>query len=344
MCIANRLKLLSYLLILSILSACRGGNLPNPSTVTQPGRRTVTFAWIPKALDNPVFEVGRAGAVARAIELSASGPVQVEVLYVGSVASDAAEQVRVVEDVIARGVDGIAISCNDPTACIEPINRAVDAGIPVMTWDADSPNSKRFTYFGLDNVEAGRTGANLLVNAMGPSGRVAVLTGVPGAFNLEERIRGFRQGIAAYPEIEIIATVVTNDDINLGVQAVEETMQAYPDLDGWYFAGMWPLFADRGSMPLWEAAALHRGMKTVAFDALPVELELLRDGYLSALIDQKNWGWGYDTIKILYEVVVNDIQYPAFSNSGFNIITQNNVDVMLKMWQTNDFNLPLPPP
>ncbi len=121
MCIANRLKLLSYLLILSILSACRGGNLPNPSTVTQPGRRTVTFAWIPKALDNPVFEVGRAGAVARAIELSASGPVQVEVLYVGSVASDAAEQVRVVEDVIARGVDGIAISCNDPTACIEPI-------------------------------------------------------------------------------------------------------------------------------------------------------------------------------------------------------------------------------
>ena len=304
----------------------------------------MTFAWIPKALDNPVFEVGRAGAVERAAELSAAGPVQVEVLYVGSVASDAAEQVRVVEDVIARGVDGIAISCNDPTACIDPINRAVEAGIPVMTWDADSPNSKRFTYFGLDNVEAGRVGAELLIKAMGPRGRVAVLTGVPGAFNLEERIRGFRQGIAAYPEIEIVTTVVTNDDINLGVQAVEETMQAYPELDGWYFAGMWPLFAARGSMPLWEAAALHENMKTVAFDALPVELELLRDGYLSALIDQKNWGWGYEPIGLLYEVVVNGKQYPPFTNSGFNIITKNNVDVMLKMWQTNDFTMPLPPP
>ena len=335
----------AFFILLWALAACQSTQLsPRRTPTPTPQRRKLVIAWIPKALDNPVFEVGRLGAQRRALELTYSGPIDVEVLYVGSVASDAAEQVRVVEDVIARRVDGIAISCNDPTACIDPINRAVDAGIPVMCWDADSPQSKRFTYFGLDNIDAGRAAAELLVKAMGTRGKIAILTGVPGAFNLEERIRGFRLGIAAYPDIQVVTTVVTNDDINLGVQVLEETMQAYPDLDGWFFAGMWPLFAERGSMPLWEDASLRRSMKTVAFDALPVELEMLRDGYLVGLIDQKNWGWGYDTIQIMYDTIVNGKNYSSFTNSGFNIITRNNVDAMLRMWETNDFNLPLPPP
>ena len=102
-------------------------------------QQTLTIAWIPKALDNPVFELGRQGAVQKAAELSASGPVQVKILYVGSVSSEAAEQVRVMDDVISSGVDAIAISCIDPTACIDPINKAVAAGIPVMTWDSEFP-------------------------------------------------------------------------------------------------------------------------------------------------------------------------------------------------------------
>lgn len=339
------LKILAFSFLI-ILAACQppAARFSAKPSVKPTTRDTLTIAWIPKALDNPVFEIGRQGALQKAAELSTSGPVQVEVLYVGSVASDAAEQMRVVEDVIAREVDAIAISCNDPTACIDPINRAVLAGIPVMTWDADSPQSLRFTYMGLDNIEAGEAAAKLLIQAMGPKGNVAVLTGVPGAFNLDERIQGFRQGIAAYPEIQIVTTVITNDDINMGVQALEETMQAYPNLDGWFFAGMWPLFAERGSMPLWENAALNRNMKTVAFDALPVECELLRDGYLSGLIDQKNWSWGYDTIQIVYDHVVKGKEFPPFVNSGFNIITSKNVDAMLSAWETNDFNQALPDP
>jgi ribose transport system substrate-binding protein len=326
------------LLLFLLLTACQ--TAPGQST----SHSTLTIAWIPKALNNPVFEVGRQGAIRKAAELTAAGPLDIEVLYVGSVASDGAEQARVVDDVIARGVDAIAISCDDPTACIDPINRAVDAGIPVMTWDADSPQSKRFTYLGLDNRKAGHAGAELLVKAMGTQGNIAVLTGVPGALNLEERILGFREELAKYPGIHIIATVVTNDDINLGVQAVEDTMQANPNIKGWYFAGMWPLFSERGSMPLWEHAALKGGMKTVAFDALPVELELLRDGYLSGLIDQKNWFWGYQTIQIVYDHVVNHQAFPSFSDLGYNIITRNNVDAMIQAWNANDFTQPLPPP
>ncbi|MGA9348893.1 MAG: sugar-binding protein, partial [Anaerolineae bacterium] len=249
-----------------------------PPTATPPPKaEKLTIAWIPKALNNPVFEIGRDGAFKKAEELTAAG-AEVEVLYVGSVASDAAEQARVVEDVIAKGVNAIGISCNDPTACEDPINKAVAAGIPVMAWDSDSPDSQRFTYLGVDNYQGGKAAADLLVRFMGEEGKVAMLTGVPGAFNLEERIRGFQDGIAPYPGIEIVATVYCNDDINLGVQVIEETMQAHPDLDGWFLVGLWPLFAERGSMPLWEDAALNKGLVTIAFDTLPVELEFLQDG------------------------------------------------------------------
>jgi ribose transport system substrate-binding protein len=308
-----------------------------------PGSK-ITIAWIPKALNNPVFELGRTGALQKAKELSAAGPYQVEVDYVGSVASDAAEQARVVEDVIAKGVDAIGISCNDPTGCEDPIKKALAAGIDVMTWDSDSPESGRFTYLGVDNYEGGKAAAALLVKAMGTKGKVALLTGVPGAFNLEERIRGFKDGVKDYPDIQIVATVACNDDINQGVQVVEDTMKANPDLSGWFFVGLWPLFAERGSMKQWEAAAKAGTLKTISFDTLPVELGFVKDGYVQGLVGQKYWGWGYDTVQMIYDKIVNGKTYDSFTNSGMDLVTVKNVDAMATAWDTMDFTKPLPPP
>ncbi|NPA92003.1 MAG: sugar ABC transporter substrate-binding protein [Chloroflexi bacterium] len=320
------------------------GSGPRSEPPAVGGPRTLTIAWIPKAMNNPIFELGYKGAVKRAAELSGHGGPDVQVLYVAPVAADAAEQVRIMEDVIVRGVDAIAISCIDPVACKYPIDKAVKAGIPVMTWDSDSPQSLRFTSWGIDNYRAGQVAAYLLVRAMGGRGKVALLTGVPGAYNLEERIRGFRSLTSVFPDIEIVAVAVSNEDINLGVQVVEETMLAHPDLNGWFFVGMWPLFAERGAMPLWESAAQSGRLKTVAFDTLPVELELLRDGYLSGLVGQKYWGWGYETVRIIYEHVVLGKQFPPFLDSGMDVVTRSNVDAMIRAWKTHDFSRPLPNP
>ena len=305
---------------------------------------TITIAWIPKALNNPVFEVGRVGALKKAEELTAKGPYKVEIFYVASVASDIAEQARVVEDVIAKGVDAIGISCNEPTGCVDPIAKAIKAGVEVMTWDSDSPKSGRFTYLGVDNFEGGKAAADLLVRAMGTKGKVALLTGVPGAFNLEERIRGFKDGVKKYPGIQIVKTVACNDDINQGVQVVEETMQANPDLNGWFFVGLWPLFAKPGSMKAWESAAKSGKLKTISFDTLPVELVYLKDGYLSGLVGQKYWGWGYDTVQMIYDKIVNGKTFGSFTNSGMDLVTAKNVDAMAMMWAATDFTRKLPSP
>lgn len=330
--------LLGLLLLLVLLPTCQSSPPP-------PDTETLTIAWVPKSLGNPVFDLGWRGAEARAQELSAAGPIPVELLVVGPASADAVEQARLIDDLIARGVDGIAVSCNDPTACADPIDRAAAAGIPVMTWDSDSPDSQRFTFLSIDNYAGGQRAADLLAEAIGGVGEVAILTGVPGALNLEERVEGFRDRLAStYPHVEIVRVVASHEDITVGVQGVEETMQAHPQLAGWFFAGMWPLFADRGSMPLWESAARQGTLKTVAFDALPLELELLRDGYLEALIGQKYWRWGYDSVDIVYNHVLYGNEYPAVIDTGLDVVTRNNVEVMAEMWATNDFSQPLPAP
>ncbi len=333
------LFLLCVLVVTPIVSASDTTPVSAPAVAQDD---TLTIAWIPKALNNPVFELGRDGCMAAAAELSASTGKTVECLYMGSVNSDMAEQARVIEDAIAQGVDAIGVSCNDPDGCIDPINAAVDAGIPVMTWDSDSPESNRLTYLGVDNYTGGMAAANILIREMGTSGKVAVLTGVPGAFNLEERIRGFKDGIAG-TDIEIVATVACNDDINLGVQVVEETMLANPDLNGWFFVGLWPVFAGQGAMPLFEEAVMNNGMKAVAFDTLPVELEWLQDGLLHGLVGQKYWGWGYDTMYMLVDHLLSGKTYPSWTDSGMDIVSINNVEAMAAAWANSDFTKPLPP-
>ncbi|HMM27145.1 MAG TPA: sugar-binding protein [Aggregatilineaceae bacterium] len=336
----NGLRLITVLtLAVMALSPLVGSGVSAPVKAQDD---TFTIAWIPKALNNPVFELGRDGCMAAAAQLGAEVGQTVECLYMGSVNSDMAEQARIIEDAISQGVDAIGVSCNDPDGCVDPINAAIAAGIPTMTWDSDSPDSGRFTYLGVDNYTGGWAAGELLVKAMGEEGKVALLTGVPGAFNLEERIRGFKDYVAQYPGIEIVATVACNDDINLGVQVVEETMLANPDLNGWFFVGLWPVFAGRGAMPQFEQAVLNNNMKAVAFDTLPVELEWVQDGLLHGLVGQKYWGWGYDTVFMALNHATNLYPYPDWTDSGMDIVTINNVDAMAEAWATSDFTQPLP--
>lgn len=329
----QHLQILSLLVIALLLVACAA---PKSSSQARQSDK-LTIAWVSKSLGNPVFEMGEKGAQQKVREINAQGGTQVELLVLGPVSADAAEQARLIDDLIARGVDGIAVSCNEPTACIEPINRATEAGIAVMTWDSDSPNSKRFSFLSIDNYESGRIAADLLGQALDGSGKVAVISGVPGALNLDQRVEGFRDRLAeAYPQMEIVRVFASNEDINLGVQGVEDTMQAYPDLRGWFFAGMWPLFADRGSMPLWEAASRNGTIKTIAFDALPVELELLQEGYIEALIGQKYWDWGYRSVEMVYDHITQGTRYESFIDMGVDIVTRENVQSIQEAWKLHD--------
>ena len=277
-------------------------------------------SYIPKALNNPVFDLSKKGAE------DAGAQLGFEVTWDGPVKSDAAEQVRVMEDVIARQVDAIAVSCNDPATLAPVIDKAVDKGIPVITWDADAPDSKRVFNYGVDQYNNGWKGGNMLASFMEEKGTVAYLTGVPGAFNLEERIRGFKDAIAQYPDMEIVASDACMDDIAKAVEQVEARLRAMPDLGGYFFIGMWPLFADPNSLPT-MIKAHEAGTKIVSVDNLRDALVYLREDYLDGLIGYSWYGYGYQSAKALFALL-----------SGFYFaenydLTAENIDAEMALWE-----------
>ena len=168
--------------------------------------------------------------------------------WVGPTTSDAGQQVTVIEGLIEKQVDGILISCNDADALKDVIDRAVDAGIVVGCFDSDSPESKRAFYCGTDNYAVGKLAAEEMMKILPDGGKVAILTGVLGAPNLEERIRGFKETVEG-SNIEVMPVQTGNDDVQTSVDVVGQYTAANPDLAAWFFVGGWPYFADPDALP-----------------------------------------------------------------------------------------------
>ena len=310
----------AVIMLCCVLSAC---------TKKQEERKMV-FAFVPKLLDNPVFQLAWQGAQAGATDL---GKGKVEVQRFAPVKSDAVEQAQIIESLIERKVDGIAISVNDADALQPTIDKAMDAGIPVVTFDSDAPKSKRISYYGTNNPASGRTMGENLVKYMGKKGKIAILMGTPGAPNLEERKNALLDYLKDYPDIKVVATEFCYDDVNKGVSAMEAVMQAHPDLKGWVLAGSWAIFTPA---PGPFSAKKPGDLTVVAFDALPEELEYVRQGYVQVLLGQKLWGWGYESVRSL--MAIKEGKTPqTIIDSGLDIVTKDNVEEYAQKWKTGKF-------
>jgi len=295
----------------------------------QEEKKTV-FAFVPKLLDNPVFQLAWQGAQAGARDL---GKGRVEVQRFAPVKSDAVEQAQIIESLIERKVDGIAISVNDADALQPSIDKAMDAGIPVVTFDSDAPKSRRISYYGTNNSASGKMMGENLVKYMGKKGKIAILMGTPGAPNLEERKNGLIEFLKDYPDIKVVATEFCYDDVNKGVSVMEAVMQAHPDLTGWILAGAWAIFTPS---PGPFAARKPGDLTVVAFDALPEELEYVRQGYVQVLLGQKLWGWGYESVRSL--LAIKDGKNPqVIIDSGLDVVTKENVEEYAQKWKTGKF-------
>jgi len=279
-----------------------------------------TFAFIPKALNNPVFEITRQGADDKATEL---GNVTLE--WVGPATTDAAAQSQIIDDLVTRGVDGIVLSANEATALDPAIGRAVDAGIPVFTWDSDAPESKRLTNIAIDQEAAGKLAGELLAAALPEGGEVAVLTGTPGALNLEQRLAGFEAGIASNPDLEIIAVDPNFDDVQRAVEIVEQRINASPNLAGYHFVGMWPFFADLASMPNLQQFVADGGYVN-SLDSLEGALNAVDQGYANELVGYSWWGFGQTGVQAMYDLL-NDCVTPADPiYTELFVVDESNID------------------
>jgi ribose transport system substrate-binding protein len=279
----------------------------------------VTIAMVPKALDNPVFTTSRIAAEEKAKELG------VELIWTASQKADAAEQVAVIESLIQKKVDAIGISVNDPTALKDVIDKAVEAGIVVSTWDSDSPESKRLFYLGTDNYGGGFKCGEIMKDLLPDGGKVAVLTGVIGAFNLEERIRGFKDATKD-TKIEVVDILAGEDDINKSVEVVNQYTLANKDkFDAWFFDGGWPLFVPIDTLgPVKDFPG-----KVISFDTFPPMLLFVKEGVVDVLVGQDFAKMGAGSVEMLYKVVTESAEYPEINDSGQEIVDASNIDATI---------------
>ncbi len=301
------------LLAIFLLSAC---------SHSPPAPHKFRFAFIPKALHIPVFAYARTGAERAARELGG-----IEILWRGAETTDEIRQKEILESFIAQRVDGIAISCLNGDLLTDAIDRAVDAGIPVVTWDSDAPKSKRQAFYGVNDVEAGRALGDGLARLLGEHGRVAIITSL-GADNLQKRLDGAREALGHYPDMHIVEVFDVRDDAVRVAEVIASATQRYPDLDGWLSVGGWPVFVRNALDPVDSTRT-----KVVAFDTIPPAPDLLRAGKVQLLVGQKYFGWGEESVRLLKRLSSGASAGEVYHYSGIDVVTRDNLDAYLQQWQ-----------
>lgn len=286
------------------------------------------FVIVPKAMNNPFFDFARDGCLKRAKERG-----NIECIYKGPVEHEPATQAQIIQDFVTQKVDGLAISVADVAAMTKSIEAATAAGIPVITFDADAPGSKRIAYIGTNNKEFGVALGKQLLKMRPDGGKYAMVSGGPGAKNLAERVDGVREALKGSKWAEVAGSpTFCNDDPALAVQQMTDMRTATPDLAAIVPIGGWPMFAPEGfkAFASRNKKDIDSGKFTlVVADTLKMQLELLRDGYANALVGQRPFEMGEKAMDTLLAIKKGE-KVPEIVYTGLDLVTKDNVAQMLK--------------
>jgi ribose transport system substrate-binding protein len=309
----KRVLVLMAAVAVSVMACGGGSNSDAP--------KPLRFALIPKSLDIPVFNYANQGAQREAKELG------VEVIYRGPERADELKQKEVLESFITQKVDGIAISVLNAEFLKSTIDKAVDAGIPVVTWDSDAPTSKRIAFYGVDDFKAGQIMGEEAGKLLNGKGTVAFLTSL-GANNLQRRLEGVQDSLKKYPGIKVVDTFDIKEDSVRCTELIATGTLRYPDLGAWISVGGWPVFTQAALAPVDPAKT-----KFITFDTVEAAPALIRAGKVQIAIGQKYFGWGSESIKLLNDIVHGKMPSEKIIDSGVDVVTAANLDDYLALFK-----------
>jgi ribose transport system substrate-binding protein len=318
---------------LSLLAAACGGSQPAPTsqTTAKPGLK---IAMIAKSSTNPVFLSARTGAEAAAKELSQKHNVPVEIVWLTPPSEDGQVQAQRLAQAVNEGATAALISCSDAGKVTGAINDAVARGVPVMTFDSDAPDSKRFAFYGVDDIKTGQAVMDELAKQMGEKGSVAILAGNQNAPNLRKRVDGVKEAAKKYPNMKIVETFYHVETPQDAAAEVVRAQNAYPQIQGWAMIGGWPLFTQTLLTDLDP-----NKVKIVAVDALPAELPYVQKGLAPVLLAQPTYQWGYVSVNTIFEKVHLKQDVPTIMPMELVRVSKENLGTwarQLKAWGFTD--------
>jgi simple sugar transport system substrate-binding protein len=286
------------------------------------------FVFVNHVTTNPFFTPTQYGAQ------DACALLNCEFQWTGSKDSIVGEMVNATNSAISAKADGIALAVVDKSAFNEPVNKALDAGIPVVSYNADGakddPGTNRLAYIGQGLYESGfQLGQRALESGLA-SGDVVGFIATPGALNIQPRIDGASDAIKQSGKPIKFTAVGTNADVTKGLSIIDAYAQGHKNL-----AGM--LAVDAGStQAVGQVVAKYKmrdaGLKVAGgFDLVPETLNAIKQGSLDYTIDQQPYLQGFLPVLALYFYKLSGgLLFPSETNTGLLFVTKDNVDPYLQ--------------
>lgn len=238
---------------------------------------------------------------------------EAEALGVEVIAIDAenvaAKQMSIVEDFIAKNVDGVLMSPIGQDALVPAVEALNEAGIPVATVDRKVEGGDVLVHVGADNVEGGRVAARYLIEQLGGKGKVLELEGTPGASPAIDRKAGFDEVIGADSEIEILVSQTAKFERAMGQSVMENLLQVHKDFQGVFAANDEMIL---GAVEAMQAAGIDPAtVVTIGYDAIPDALSYIKAGTLNATIEQFPGEQAKKGLRFLVEYVRDGKEPPS---------------------------------
>jgi ribose transport system substrate-binding protein len=213
----------------------------------------------------------------------------------------AAEQKRIMDDLLAKGVDGIAISPVDPDNQTQMLNDAARQAL-IITQDSDAPKSDRTLYIGTNNVAAGRQAGALIKEALPQGGKIMVFVGKLDARNAQERLQGIKEIIQG-SNVTIIDVRTDDADPVRAKANAADTLVRYPEVAA--LVGLWGYNGPAIVSAVREANKVGQ-IKIVCFDEQDETLAGVKDGAIYGTVVQQPYEFGYRAIQLLDKILRND--------------------------------------
>ena len=277
-----------------------------------------TIAVVPKATAHLFWVTVHAGAAAAGKDLN------VDIEWNGpSSETDYARQVQIVDSMIARQVDGLAVAAQDRTTLNASLDRAAAAHIPVTVFDSGVDSTNYLTYLTTNNYQAGQMAARKLAELLNGKGNVAMLMHAPGSKSTLDREAGFEDALRKeFPGMHIVARQFSMSDRAKAMAAAENFLTAQPDLDG-MFASAEP--GSVGAALALKSRGLAGKVKLVAFDAGDDLVRDLKDGSIDALVAQDPFRMGYEAVKTLVDKL-HGTDPPKMIDLSATVVTKGDLD------------------
>jgi simple sugar transport system substrate-binding protein len=243
--------------------------------------------------------------------------------WTGSQTSVASQMVNSMNTAIAGKADAIAVALVDQHAFNAPVKKALEAGIPVFSYNADTTGNDRLAYIGQDLYSAGQALGKRIVSLV-PEGNVVGFIATPGQLNIQPRLDGAKDAIKASGKNITLSEIATGPTVNEEVSRVDAYYVGHKDIKGMFAVDAGSTMAVAKTM---QKYGLHaKGVRAGGFDLLPNTLDGIAGGHLDFTIDQQPYLQGFYTVmEMAMWKLSGGLTGPAEINTGLKFVTKGNV-------------------